>query len=41
MICLSWLALNSMARSFIKLHRPLRHKAVIHEEKYVYVVILL
>ena len=33
--------LNSMAHSFIKSHRPLSHKAVIHEEKCVYVMILL
>ena len=30
--CPSWVALNSMARSFIELHKPLCHnKAVIHE----------
>ena len=32
MACLSWVALHSMAYSFIELHKPLCHdKAVIHE----------
>ena len=32
MACLSWVALHSMAHSFIELHSHLRHnKAVIHE----------
>ena len=29
----SWVALNGMAHSFIELRNPLRHKAVIHEER--------
>ena len=32
MTCLPWVALHSMAHSFIELHKPLRHdKAVTHE----------
>ena len=31
MTCPSWVALHGMAHSFTELHKPLCHKAVIHE----------
>ena len=37
MTCPFWVALHSMAHSFIELHQPLHHdKAVIHEEEILY-----
>ena len=43
MTCLSWVALHSMAHSFIELHKPLLHdRAVIYErERILYVCKLL